>query len=635
MHLIINYMALLQVFVRHFSVKCLSLFMFFALCSVNIYADSLNSEIRYCSNTSQELHIEQAIDCNYLQRNQLQFSQDFQLVRWVRVAINNEKPEQVAIYIAPHFLEKIELYERTSNRWLKQTAGSSLPSADPHTLIGGYYFVSEPLGAGNHYLYLKVIGSGLNNLNISVTKWPSLELNPANWQIGIGIQVGALLLILAFSVFSYWITPNLVMGRFCLLMIVLALCTLSGSGILAKLALVSHPELDGLIFFTLLALRMGLWVWVSEAFLKHYQTPKWYPYCCKIFYIAGISSIALTTLGFPSFGQSSLLAAYLLAPILQFIATIKTKNIKPRFQKTLAWGFAAATALVFLALFVNIYPFGERPLPTYVARLTDFVNPLILLYIIQFQARQIREDLNAANKLLAASNIEKEFERQLVAERQILIDMLTHELKNPLASISLAIGSLKRSFLPDDSSELRRIENITNSVKNMDDVIERVSYMNILDQQKIGIDKSDFSLNAFIDNLVANISPKSRISYSADTDYSIHTDQQFLKIILTNLIDNALKYSPQESQISIKVSATNKNNGSNLCIQVINSVLENLRPDPDKLFTRYYRHERANAISGSGLGLFLIHKITHILGGKIVFEQTSSNIIFSVILPND
>ena len=70
-------------------------------------------------------------------------------------------------------------------------------------------------------------------------------------------------------------------------------------------------------------------------------------------------------------------------------------------------------------------------------------------------------------------------------------------------------------------------------------------------------------------------------------------------------------------------------------ISVTNLLEEHLRPNPEMLFTRYYRHENANAVSGSGLGLSLVKAIGDIINAQIKYQDNLNNITFTVVLSNE
>jgi K+-sensing histidine kinase KdpD len=106
------------------------------------------------------------------------------------------------------------------------------------------------------------------------------------------------------------------------------------------------------------------------------------------------------------------------------------------------------------------------------------------------------------------------------------------------------------------------------------------------------------------------------------------TDAGLLSIVLTNLVDNALKYSPHDSLV--EVSARMDARAFKLVVE--NAVGVAGSPEPEKVFFRYYRGEHAHAWPGTGLGLYLVKSICDILNGSVECQATVEKVNFSVTL---
>lgn len=599
---------------------------------------SLNSfiTISHCQSNKSILNIDAALKCEYLPRNQIILEQGANQTHWIKLENNSRNINApISIYVGPHFLKKIDFYESLNGKWESQVAGSYLSGRDSHAQVGGYQFISKDSSQENSIYYLRVQGSTLNSLDIKADI--GLPAHPAltNWGIGIGIQLGGLMIILLFAIYGYLHNPSAVMWRFCLLMLTLLLCTLSGSGITAKYFLADFPWLDGVLFIALLCLRLATWTWVSQGFLINYQAPNWYQYACRIIYAICILCAVLSPFNQLPIIQVILLLGYLVAPFIQLIGVKQTRHINEELKKALVIGFSIASLLMLLAILVNVFPVGDHPLSIYISRMTDFISPLIFLALMTLQNRQVREELANVSKMLTEANLEKEFEQKILEERRILIDMLTHELKNPLASINLAIGSLNEYLKFEDFPKRRRIENIARSVNSMDNIIERVAFMNALDQKGLPITKGSHNLSSIIQSVIDEFPESERIQFTYTNIGTVEIDLYFLKIIVSNLIDNALKYSSKDSEIFISLYPIQNNDKNQIVFEVRNLISSEIKLDSNQIFKRYYRHPNANATSGSGLGLYLIKKIASIIGVEVIFEQQSPSVIFKIVLNKD
>jgi signal transduction histidine kinase len=225
------------------------------------------------------------------------------------------------------------------------------------------------------------------------------------------------------------------------------------------------------------------------------------------------------------------------------------------------------------------------------------------------------------------------FEHKLKEERKLMVDMLTHELKNPLASISLAIGSLSNIFKDGNSMIERRLRNIDQSVRSMDAVIERCNLMNQLDQSALTYNAERIDLRQAIEEVLQRSGQRTRVALSIDSSSYVVTDLQFFQMIVSNLIDNALKYSPDTTTVHVCVHREKCESPEQLIIEVSNQISAKGAPDPKLVFTRFYRHTMAHDTSGSGVGLYLAQTLARLMGGRIVYEPTPGHVVFRVWLP--
>jgi len=115
---------------------------------------------------------------------------------------------------------------------------------------------------------------------------------------------------------------------------------------------------------------------------------------------------------------------------------------------------------------------------------------------------------------------------------------------------------------------------------------------------------------------------------------TIQIDEQCLQIILNNLLDNALRYGDALQPIQVQVArASNPEGKPGFVFTVINKTGMASWPDPDRVFHKYYRSAGAQAISGTGLGLFLVASLANILGGSCSYVPDDTHVRFELWLP--
>ena len=599
-------------------------------------SDQISYRIDYCQSKLTLETIDLALGCKY-QPSYHPLNGGFsESPRWIRVQIfsNTENSNSFAIRITPYFLKKIEFFQYTSKGWASEKAGSRLADDGQHSDIGAHIFITSPTPENQNTYYLKIDASSLTHIAISASSWPSSGVQVSERLLGIGAQVGILFAILVFSIVSFGLNPSAVMARFGVSVANLILCTLAGSGILALYIFKQEPLFNELIFNWALCLRLGLWVWISQAFLLPYKAPSWYKPSCWAIYILVGACLLLVGAEKNNISNPLMLIGILIAPAAQIIATLKTPNVSKSFQVVLIAGFCISIVLILLAVIAVLFPLQSyTQTPVYLARITDFVSPLVMLSIIVYQNRLVRKELVEVKSALTETRLRSEFETKLLKDRTTLIDMLAHELKNPLASIGLAVDTLSQSINTSNPNDRQRLRNINQSIINMDDIIERCSLMNLIDQKTLPLRLEDVNIKGMLVTLIENHQGKEVVDLTVDDYLSIRTDPQFLQIILANLIENGLKYSPAKTRLKVTAEELTGDTTARIRISIVNSIHPDLAPDPKFVFERFYRHPLAQKTRGSGLGLYICKELCHILGGTIEYRYIANEITFLVELP--
>lgn len=595
-----------------------------------------NYRIDYCQAKTAPVTIEQATQCDY-QSNYTPLNSGLaESPRWMRVQISDDQINEnsFVIRVGPYFLRRIEFFQYTSKGWESEKAGSRLADDGPHSDIGEYIFITSPTPEKQNTYYLKIDASSLTHIAISASPKANSGIQTSERALGIGAQVGILFAILVFSIVSFGLNPSTVMARFGVSVANLILCTLSGSGILALFLFKQEPLLNELIFNWALCLRLGLWVWVSQAFLLPYKTPNWYASSCWAIYILVGACLLLVGVEKNNISNPLMLIGILTVPVVQILAITKTPRIDKSFQVVLIAGFGISILLILLAVMAVLFPLKSySQAPIYLARITDFVSPLVMLSIIVYQNRLIRKELVEVKSALTETRLRSEFESNLLRDRTTLIDMLAHELKNPLASIGLAVDTLSQSINTSNSSDQQRLANINKSILNMDAIIERCNLMNLIDQKTLPLQLADINVKGLICSIIENHQSKKVIDLNINDRLNIQTDPQFLQIILTNLIENALKYSPARTKIKVMVEELTTINDPRIRISIVNTIHPDLAPDPKSIFERFYRHPLAQETRGSGLGLYICKELCHVLGGTIEYRYIANEVHFLIELP--
>jgi signal transduction histidine kinase len=193
--------------------------------------------------------------------------------------------------------------------------------------------------------------------------------------------------------------------------------------------------------------------------------------------------------------------------------------------------------------------------------------------------------------------------------------MLMHELKTPLYTIEIAATSLGRG-MEADHPDITRLNNINRSVDDLNFIIDRCVQADQLEQSDVPPAKTSLNLQTLLAE-IGQIQGHERIALTGITEAMVFTDYPYARIILINLLTNALKYSPPDSPVQLDLQAQQVNGRHTLNFRVSNAVGAAGKPDPLKVFSRYYRAEGAKKVVGAGLGLWLANAIAIKLGTQL------------------
>ena len=611
---------------------CLTLVLCFA---APVFARAATAKIEYCTATVLPVSASDLSQCRWVERTALTLNQFLQPKKWVRIKTQDfftesKTTQDIAIHVAPHFIATINLFrEARDGIYVREaTAGSLIADDKPYDMIGGYLFVTHSTPDQSTFL-LQIETYLTGYVGIAVEPWPTSNIQS---QLGLGLHLGALVLILLYASSSYLLSPNPLMGRFTLFLTCSFLSVLAGCGFLAHTFFINHPTFDLIVFAMISSVRLALWVWLCQAFLEPYGKMHWYRMTCTLAYI--ISAIC----GLLSFGlrgewiQPMLISGTALISVAQIVAVHRASGIDPQYRRLLTIGFSTIAIILLAMSATALLPVFPENMAIHIARITVILPILLIASLIIYQNRKTRDDLIAVRNELDAANIQRALKDKLHEERRMMMDMLTHELKNPLATISLATQSVTDQIdIPNPEVE-RRIFKINQAVSNMDAVIERCNLANMANEEELRVDRRTFNVQSLLEDLIDVLPTPDRVRLLPCTGFTttLETDPYLIQIVFSNLLENALKYAYPDSMITVSIAQPNDRC---LRISVSNQLDPTISPDPTQLFERFYRHPAAHRTSGTGLGLFLIKRLSMRLGGNIQSQMSDDTIAFHVELP--
>lgn len=226
---------------------------------------------------------------------------------------------------------------------------------------------------------------------------------------------------------------------------------------------------------------------------------------------------------------------------------------------------------------------------------------------------------------------------QLQEELASFVCMVCHELRTPLNILSLSTSLLGRHSHRWTEEEKRlHLEQIQKAVEQIAQVLDEILTISKAEAGKLKVEPNTLNLAAFCCDLVAQIQMLSTSSQhiitfvSQDNCSPACVDKKLLQSILTNLLLNAVKYSPNGSKIDLELCFENKH----IIFQIKDRGIGIPIAEQQRLFEPFHRGSNVGDVPGSGLGLAVVKKLVDLHDGQIdMASEVGVGTTFTVRLP--
>lgn len=219
------------------------------------------------------------------------------------------------------------------------------------------------------------------------------------------------------------------------------------------------------------------------------------------------------------------------------------------------------------------------------------------------------------------------------------INNMTHEFKTPIATISLAADSINNPKVLEFPDKVKYFTNIIKEENSrMNAQVENVLQMSLIDKREFDLQLKDLDVHIIIHRAAQNIrlllerkEGEMVLDLKAENPV-IQSDENHLYNIITNLLDNALKYSPMQPFIKV----ISENTADGICITVEDNGIGISKDAQHKVFDKFFRVSTGNIhnVKGFGLGLSYVKAIVLAFKGEVRVEsEIGKGSRFSVILP--
>jgi signal transduction histidine kinase len=216
-------------------------------------------------------------------------------------------------------------------------------------------------------------------------------------------------------------------------------------------------------------------------------------------------------------------------------------------------------------------------------------------------------------------------ERLLERTRSDFVATASHELRTPLAAVLGAVKTLRREDVSFDADQREMLMNMIESeAERLSGIVGQILLTGQLDAGRLPLEYERFDpvalTQSVVDSAELHLPNGIELRVEADVDMPpVAGDENQLRQVISNLVDNAIKYSPQGGDVELRLNR----NGQFARIEVADSGLGIPRDEHDRIFEKFYRLDPAltRGVNGTGLGLYISKELVERMNGRISVDS--------------
>ena len=256
---------------------------------------------------------------------------------------------------------------------------------------------------------------------------------------------------------------------------------------------------------------------------------------------------------------------------------------------------------------------------------------------LQKTVKDLKQEIKKRKEAEKRIKLALKQEKELNELKTKFLSLVSHEFKTPLSGI-LTSAMLAEKYTLSEQQEKRdkHLRTIKNKVHYLNNILNDFLSLERLESGNVNYKYTSFSLNKLVNEVIynANVTLKhgQEIDYPSDLDdVTLYQDEKILDLVLSNLIGNSIKYSPEDSIIKFRIFPSEKS----IKFEVEDEGMGIPQKDQKHIFERYFRAENALLNQGTGIGLNIVKVHVENMGGSIFFEsEENRGTKFTVELPN-
>ena len=228
--------------------------------------------------------------------------------------------------------------------------------------------------------------------------------------------------------------------------------------------------------------------------------------------------------------------------------------------------------------------------------------------------------------LLGGYQIRKTLKKEtaLAQQQKNFLLSVTHELKSPIASTKLQLQTLEKHDL-DRVKQKEIISNAISDTERLNNLVENILLAAKIENSVFSLHKEQYNLSEYIteglNQTIKSFNYKQKVVLSIEPNIQMMIDRTSFPSIILNLLENAVKYSPENSTITIGLKSVN----GKTVLSVADEGVGISKEDKTNIFQKFYRvgNEEVRKTKGTGLGLFIVQYLAEQHNGVISVKDNS------------
>ncbi|RJG06002.1 hypothetical protein D3870_08210 [Noviherbaspirillum cavernae] len=589
---------------------------------------------------------------------------------WLKFTVqrSSQYPAEWWLEVQPALIEQLNLYvPNADGSYTMRQAGTHLPFAKREVEYRNPVFKLQlPTSVPQTY-YLRIKTVARSSMHLTFWQPEAFLSKLGSEQLVLGLFLGVYAML---ALASFWFERASRDGVYKFLGLYALGClwmVLAESGLMFQYLFPGHPQWAQPTW-TLSFLVGG--PMAIEFLFRFVDMPERYPRLTRYYlwairiYVLGL--ISMIGLGFhaEAAAQRWIVGATVIAPLtfaILFVPILKSRN---EIRYALFASSAALFAEVAIRALLEIGHVERNILTENVGFLGSMTFCLISYYATSRRYYTIRQAKERAQSdlLEMAQRTEQELEQQVRArtddlleamktvetalsreraaheEQRQFISTVSHELRTPLAVIDATTQNLTRDALQENGPArmLGRLEKIQQATERLSSLFDNYLSSNRLDIMSQGVHPRQTPLLPLLEDAIRSARPLANrhlfLLKKKHLPETIHADPDLMRLVLRTLADNAVKYTPAGSLITLEAKTTEdgweievRDNGPGIAPQ-----------ERGMIFDRYFRGRASSGHTGTGLGLPLARRLIRMHGGSLTLVDTNgAGAVFRIWLPRN